>query len=108
MMIRIRLRYRTWTLRALCVGFSGGCARDTAAVGMRVEYIKTPDLATRKELGDQTWGRHRKLGANQARKNKQYQATLGGCRGRRECGATRRSPLGPLGMTHLKNNITAS
>jgi hypothetical protein len=31
-------------------------------------------------------------------------ANLGGLRGRSEHGARRRSPLGPLGMTHLKNN----
>ena len=39
-----------------------------------MEYKKAPDLAAQRGLGDQTRGRssHRKLGATQARMNKQY------------------------------------
>jgi hypothetical protein len=61
----LRLSYLTWKLRALC-----WVLRRLRAGGVRVEYKKAPDLAARRELCDQTGGRRRKLGGNQARMNK--------------------------------------
>ena len=49
-----------------------GATRLRAWQRGRAEYKKAPDLAARRELSDQTRGRCRKLGGNQAKMNKQY------------------------------------
>jgi hypothetical protein len=56
-MLRVRLRYRTLKLRALCWALRRLRAGQRRPKVMRVEYKKAPDLATRKELCDQTRGR---------------------------------------------------
>jgi hypothetical protein len=56
-----------------------------------MEYKKSPDLATRKELCDQTRGRSHKPGREtQARMRSNIQANLGGWRGESERVAWRR------------------
>ena len=61
----VSLRLDQDVLRRLRAGQRSG--RDESGI-----HKKAPDLAARRALCDQTRGRGRKLGGNQARMNKQY------------------------------------